>query len=155
MTRRIVSVLGSTNEQRIVRLARSFPSLERADGLTPWDVVRFLGWALSPASTSGNWAAAMFVLQVWNPSTDWARLALDEGLIDPPTPNPHLDIRETAAELLGPAAAETFDADWVARADAAVKRSRSFAFNVGWAFSVWDDPHRQAFLRWCESPFFP
>jgi len=28
-------------------------------------------------------------------------------------------------------------------------------FNVARAFQTWDDAHREAFLAWCEAPFFP
>jgi len=67
--------------QRMAALARSFPSLEFADGLSPWDIDRFERWLRSGAG-HGAKCAGRFVLSVWNPSTRWkcGRFDLHEAL---------------------------------------------------------------------------
>lgn len=67
------------------RLCAKFSTLAGAPGTDPWDPVRLLQWILTNgAATSGNTHAVKFVLQVWNPSIDWAALArapkAEEGL---------------------------------------------------------------------------
>lgn len=69
-----------TEEQRMTRLVRCFPSLADADGIEPWDATRFLRWACDADMTSGRLHAVRFVLQVWNPSTDWTESAAAHGL---------------------------------------------------------------------------
>jgi hypothetical protein len=60
---------------RFERLARSFTALRRAPHalFQPWDALRFAEF-YRPGS-SGEKDAALFVLSVWNPSTNWKRLA--------------------------------------------------------------------------------
>lgn len=67
-------------EQRMTRLARRFPSLADADGIEPWDAMRFLRWACTADLTSGRLHAVRFVLQVWNPSTNWIKTAAAHDL---------------------------------------------------------------------------
>jgi hypothetical protein len=65
----------------IERLARSFPALEVAPSrlfYPAWDPVRFA--ENYRAGSGGEKDAALFVLSVWNPTTNWwkvARLARD------------------------------------------------------------------------------
>ncbi len=151
-------VWGDDNVEQIVRLAGSFPSLVDADGLDPWDPVAFLAWAQGPASTSGSWHAAMFVLSVWNSTTDWSVVSREQG-DDPELPDLRGYERRAAARELGLAdtdeAADALVPELVRRAARAVERSRHLSFQVTLAFAVWDDAHREAFLRWCNLPFFP
>src|SRR4051812_25322802 len=58
-------------------LARSFPSLREADGLAPWDPLRFEQWLESGAPGHGAKCAGRFVLSVWNPYTSWPSGAFD------------------------------------------------------------------------------
>jgi hypothetical protein len=61
---------------RLSRLARSFPALASAPArlfAAPWDPIEFAEY-YRPAS-SGEKDAALFVLSVWNPTTDWRKLA--------------------------------------------------------------------------------
>lgn len=53
-------------------LALSFPTLERADGVYPWDARKFDRWVrTSPAVTAGSHWAGRFVLCVWDPGRKW------------------------------------------------------------------------------------
>lgn len=52
-------------------LARSFPSLQNATGIAPWDAKVLEGWACSPAPSHGMLCAAQFLLTVWNPYEEW------------------------------------------------------------------------------------
>lgn len=56
-------------EERIVRLAETFPTLEDAP-LRPWDAERFEEWAMRQAG-SGLLHSARFVLKVWAIDHPW------------------------------------------------------------------------------------
>jgi hypothetical protein len=49
------------------RLALSFPTLRRANGVSPWDPLALNDWAVGPVPSSGGRYAAQFVLSVFNP----------------------------------------------------------------------------------------
>jgi hypothetical protein len=53
-------------------LARSFPTLSAAPGLTPWRPEELDEWAAGPVPGSGALHAARFVLAVWRPLGEWA-----------------------------------------------------------------------------------
>lgn len=58
-------------EIRIQELARTFPSLRGAPGVSgSWDPLALDNWAATVAS-SGETRAARFVLGVWNSDEDW------------------------------------------------------------------------------------
>lgn len=57
--------------QKMEALALSFPSLERAAGVSPWDAEAFAAWAAGPAPSQGMRCAAQFVLTVWNHYVEW------------------------------------------------------------------------------------
>jgi len=61
-------------------LARGFPSLRLADGVTPWNADRFVAWLAGPAPSAGMAHAGRFVLGVWNPRADWAEVARELGI---------------------------------------------------------------------------
>ena len=76
---------GADGNERMARLCRTFPTLRGVPGTEPWNAMHFLDWlCTSPAVTTGSDHAGRFVLQVWNPGTNWAELAMkspaDEGL---------------------------------------------------------------------------
>lgn len=151
-------VWGTDSAEQMVRLARSFPSLRTADGLDPWNAVAFLAWAVGPACTSGSWHAAMFVLQVWNSTTDWAQVAREERLVAAGAPGLRHDTARSALSLGladDAAAARSLDPEVVDRAAHAVTRARCYVFNTARALATWDDAHCEAFLRWVSLPFFP
>lgn len=64
-------MINKLTEIGIVRLAATFPSLERADGIWPWNPNRLDGWASRMDRTNEERLSARFLLQVWNPSFDW------------------------------------------------------------------------------------
>jgi len=70
---------GTDNRTMMARLCRSFPSLAGVPGSDPWDANAFLQWASGPGPGSGAFHAAMFVLSVWNPSTDWSFIAREQA----------------------------------------------------------------------------
>ncbi len=55
----------TSDHAKIIRLARSFPTLEGAP-LEPWDPVVFDAWTAGPTGTSGSRHAAAFILAVWH-----------------------------------------------------------------------------------------
>jgi hypothetical protein len=53
-------------------LARSFPTLEEAEGLEPFDAIRFDRWISSAACQgSGALAAGRFILNLYNGHAPW------------------------------------------------------------------------------------
>ena len=92
--------------ERLEHLARSFSALKSAptELFHPWDAVRFAGHYR--CGSGGEKDAALFVLSVWNPTTDWgklARLARDRsptgGLFDVHRALGNWDIANRAAFL--------------------------------------------------------
>jgi len=51
-------------------LAQSFPSLEGAQGVDPWDPIRFEAWATDEETDDNVVWAAGFVLSVWEGEDD-------------------------------------------------------------------------------------
>ena len=74
------NVWGKIGPEAVTRLCRLFPSLREAAGVDPWDSLELLKWTLAGKS-HGEVLAAKFVLSVWNNSTDWEKVARDNGLI--------------------------------------------------------------------------
>lgn len=62
---------GGGGREGMARLCARFPGLQEADGVSPWCVHRLLAWSFSGAVTGGSSHALRFVLQVWNPRTNW------------------------------------------------------------------------------------
>lgn len=52
-------------------LAELFPTMRGVPGTRPWDVHKLMAWMNTGAPTHGSWYAAMFLLGVWNPHTNW------------------------------------------------------------------------------------
>ena len=57
--------------KRMEALALSFPSLEHAPGVSPWEPEVFAEWAAGPAPSHGTRCAAPLVLLVWNSYAEW------------------------------------------------------------------------------------
>lgn len=57
---------------RIALLALSFPTLQKAPGVSPWNARAFEAWAVGPVPSSGAFHAARFVLHVWNSTARWS-----------------------------------------------------------------------------------
>ena len=67
--------------ERMTELARSFPCLRNAWGVSPFQPEELNRWAASGLS-HGERVTAQFILAVWDPSTDWeaGRFDLMEAL---------------------------------------------------------------------------
>lgn len=64
---------------RMYELVQRFPTLRRTPAglFTPWDPEAFAEyWAVG---SGGEKDAALFVLSVWNPGTDWTEWGLSRG----------------------------------------------------------------------------
>lgn len=57
--------------EKLTDLARSFPTLEDADGVSPFDAEALDAWACGPVPGSGALYAAQFVLSVYNLGAPW------------------------------------------------------------------------------------
>jgi hypothetical protein len=113
--------------QRMAALARSFPTLHKADGLDPWDPDRLDHWAAThPAVTTGSRHAARFVLAVWV-----GRACMAPGLTE----------HEVDEDTLYSYRCES---PWA-----------SGIFDVVDAFGTWDHRHQEAFLAWARDPWWP
>jgi len=66
------------NDATILKLSFAFPSLEKADGLSPWNPVRLDSWAIELGRSRNELHSARFLLSVWNSEFDW-----DCGVFDP------------------------------------------------------------------------
>lgn len=67
------------NPNRIVamsQLGNLFPTMRGVPGINPWNVDQLVGWLNTGAPTSGSRNAAMFMLGVWNPNTNWKEFGL-------------------------------------------------------------------------------
>ncbi len=53
-------------QARTLALARQFPGLRTAPGVSPWDPEAPDEWAVSGAPGSGTRWAAVFILNLWN-----------------------------------------------------------------------------------------
>lgn len=76
-----------TPSERMTALCRSFPLLEGADGVEPWDQLEFARWASMPRSGAVQQSAA-FVLAVFNGGTPenggwWDSGVYSVGRFDP------------------------------------------------------------------------
>lgn len=150
-------------KEKIAALCKLFPTLATDvafRGIEPWNVDKFLLWAVKGSHCSGEVHAIRFVLSVWNPSTDWIELLerkLDRERPDDPRDRVLWDglqkLRDEARECLegneqpsSPADVERCLRDWCQVVG---------PFSVSQAFGTWDDKHRTAFLTWCQHPFWP
>lgn len=70
-----ISDWGKTGGEAILKLARSFSSLAN---LERWDSLALL--RTLPTASHGERLSAQFVLGVWNPYTDWAKVARAERI---------------------------------------------------------------------------
>lgn len=61
----------SDYKEKMSALANLFPTMRGVPGTSPWDVEQLIAWMNTGAPTSGSWYAAMFLLGVWNPHTNW------------------------------------------------------------------------------------
>ena len=87
MTADVISMKEKLTEEerslraRMAAFAVTFPSMRYASGVEPWDAVELDAWGNGPCS-HGKRVTAQFLLNVWDPSTDWkcGRFDLMEAL---------------------------------------------------------------------------
>lgn len=142
---------GEPGPGRMVRLCALFPSLRGKPGTDPWNADDFIEWLSGPAPTSGSRHAAMFVLGVWNPTTDWSEVAREQlprrqcngcdglGRVD----EDGRGVRSGGARCRGCDGEGTYQPTVPAK------------FDYYGAMSSWDPDHVAAFLKWTEYPFWP
>jgi len=117
---------GEGNASRMTKLARSFPTLEDADGVEPWNPEVLIAWACDSGIDEDGTHALRFVLQVWRPTHDW---------------------RTEAASVLLQRGHSLRNAHGIS--------SAFMPFNIVSALASWDYLHQAAFLAWVGVPFFP
>lgn len=129
---------------RMSQLARSFPSLDKAKGLEPFNADAFEAWLrTSPAVTAGSRHAGRFVLSVFNPGryqVTSADLRESLGIEEPRRASVWDDPAPIKFDALWPPSSSRFQTD--------------LAFNVVEAFQAWDDRHRAAFIAWASAPWW-
>jgi len=62
--------MGDGLNERMSRLALSFPALARAPGVSPWESDKFIRWVQKGGGSHGEKTCGKFVLLVWN-NFDW------------------------------------------------------------------------------------
>lgn len=112
----------------MVKLCLTFPTLQRAPGIQPWNPEELDEWACSAASHGGVYAAR-FILAVW--SGRMGRLG------DKPRKTPEKDNWYGHWRF-------NLDTHW-----------RCGPFDVVDAMSTWDHEHKMAFLLWAQKPWYP
>ena len=55
---------------KMTAIARTFPCLRGAPGVSPWEPTELNRWACGPASHGGR-VTAQFLLAVWDRTVDW------------------------------------------------------------------------------------
>lgn len=154
---------GGGGREGMARLCARFPSLQNADGASPFNVDRLLAWSFSGALTGGGGHALRFVLQVWSPRTNWRQVVEEVARSRKPTQEERplwnvlqeilrgirRAIQEDRPRLSGE---ELTSAAWER---AAASFERFATFNVAEAWGCWDDEHRAAVTAWLEAPFYP
>lgn len=166
---------GEIGPGAMTRLAKLFPSLrEGVPGVDPWDAIELLDWLCGPAPTSGSTQAALFVLGAWN-DHDWIEVAKAElperqcsscnglGRLDRENYSP---VKERAPGVYVQTKYDDDDNPREVEVETVSCRHcdgkgryqpspGSGRFNLFRAMSVWDRPHREAFLTWARFPFWP
>lgn len=152
-----------TDQQKIAALCQKFPTLNQDvafRGIDPWNVDKFLLWAVGGAHCSGEVYAIRFVLSVWNPSTNWIEL-LERELDRERPEDPRGRVLWDGLQRLRKKARDCLKDNEQPHSAADVERCvRDWfqvvgPFSVTNAFGTWDDQHRGAFLTWCNHPFWP
>ena len=72
---------GRTSTEQMARLCLAFRTLQGTAGVTPWSPGQLLAWGLVSDRQLAAWHAVLFVLQVWDHTSDWCAVARELGLI--------------------------------------------------------------------------
>lgn len=165
---------GEIGPSAMTRLAKLFPSLRDAPGVDPWSALKLLDWLSSAAATSGNTAAGLFVLGVWN-DEDWIKIAHAElperqctgcrglGVVDRDegepvkqvAPGRYVRTRYDDDDKPYEVDVQTKRCEWCDGKGTYKPAPGYERFNVFRALGVWDRPHKEAFETWVRFPFWP
>ncbi|MCA9191114.1 MAG: hypothetical protein KDB03_05120 [Planctomycetales bacterium] len=63
----------------IAKIAEMFPSLNKAEGIWPWNPERLDVWATEFERNEVEIHSARYVLRTWNPDTEWACGIFDQN----------------------------------------------------------------------------
>jgi hypothetical protein len=167
---------GEIGPGSMTRLARLFPALNAADGVDPWDVDRFMEWLVGPAPGSGAFWAGLFVLGVWNPTTDWSEYATTlpsrecelcaglgkvaqedhEPVLRGDVPGVFVRrVYNDDDEVTGTRVVETVRCKGCGGEGEYVPSLRTGRFDLFGALGSWDHAQLTAFLTWVQYPFWP
>ncbi len=122
----MIAVVALPPPDRMTLLCGTFPTLDRADGVHPFDPELFDEWTCGPRC-HGAIYAGRFILAVWSGRA---------GRVGKPR-----------RRLKGPAEGEwafPVETPW-----------RSGPFDVVDALGTWDGAHRAAFAAWAQDPWWP
>ena len=74
--------VGQMTPQDIEELALSFPSLQTAEGVSPWEPYKLDAWAIEASIRPVAVCAAQFVLNLWDHRAKWrcGRFRLTQAL---------------------------------------------------------------------------
>jgi hypothetical protein len=142
---------GEGGAEGMQRLCRLFPTLRGVPGTDPWEWDKLLEWLTGPAPTSGSTWAALFVLGVWNPTTDWSDMAQELPL----RPCRRCD---GAKRLNDDGDPDLQGSRTCTACQGAGKLRPSLSagkFDLFRAMSTWDREHVDAAMQWIELPFWP
>lgn len=165
---------GEFGAESMTRLAKLFPSLREAPGVDPWNAIKLLDWLSSGAATSGNTAAGLFVLGVWN-DQDWIEVAHEQlperqctgcrglGVVDrdegepvkQTAPGRYVRTRYNDADEPYDAEVQTKRCEWCDGKGTYQPAPAYGRFNLFRALGLWDAEHRRAFETWVRFPFWP
>lgn len=120
------AVVALPPRNRMTLLCGTLPTLDRADGATPFEPDVLDGWACGPVPCHGALHAARFVLAVWSGRA---------GVVGKPRHRP-----------------KNWDGEWRFPVDSPW---RSGPFDVVDALGTWDGAHRAAFVAWAQRPWWP
>ncbi len=123
----VVPITNANLRPRMTELALSFPALETADGVEPFDQIALDEWARSAAS-HGGMLAAQFVLAVFHGRA---------GHVGKPRKTPERDEWHGKYRF-------NVDTHW-----------RCGIFDIVDALGTWDHAHRAAFVAWAREPWWP
>lgn len=133
---------------KMADLIYAFPTLDLAEGVEPWDVDKFLTWALTKhRGGSGAGHAIRFCLNLQSPRCDWAGYVLTakcmQGLA--------AQMRREAREALAEDKRRTPTEEEIEK-DVRERLGLVAPFNLGSALGVWDDSHVEVVRHYLKNP---
>jgi hypothetical protein len=112
---------------KMTQLARSFPTLDKADGIEPWDPEKLDVWACGRTPSHAGLHAARFVLAVWSGHMGRAQK----------TTYKVKNVESNMAHF-------HIETPW-----------HCGPFDAVDALGTWDARHRASFVAWASEPWWP